>query len=110
MADQTSQSTTRYVGDNDAIKIAVSDDGVLRADLPDADTITIRFVGQGGADDFSGDGSPIDPPDDDTWNLAYPFAIGDTADPGTFHIYTTVTNSGSTATYGPSTLTIKDLT
>lgn len=115
MADQTSQSTERYVGDNDPIKLAVSDDGVLRADLPAATLITIRHIGQGGAGNFSGTtgnsgAAAIDPPDDDTWNLQYNFAVGDTVAAGTFHTYTTVVNGGATATYGPTTLTIKSLT
>lgn len=107
-------TTLRYVGDNDALKLSASDITGVRTDLGSTTSIDVFAINTSNtADTFSGTAIVIDPPEDEngtpTYNHKYDFATGDTDAPGTFHVYSTITEADGVTitTYGPITLTIE---
>lgn len=109
-------TTTRYVGDTDAIKLSVIDAGTVRTDLATAKSLAFLAVNQKTpTDTITGPATVINPPEtdgSDEWNCQYQLVTGDTAAAGTFDMFITVTEADGTtvATYGVTTLVIKDKT
>lgn len=104
--------TLRYVGDTEPLKFELGDASGYLTTLPTATSLELLAVNQADeTDTFTGPCVVIDPPEvDDTnhWNAKYALAAGDTAAPGTFDLFVTVTwGDGTITTFAVQTLEIR---